>query len=60
MRIRGGGNDCHKVAVLRRGDAPILLEGLIPGRHEDDLMEPEGVQVELLHSPLIIKSAERR
>lgn len=43
MRIRRGGDDCHKVAVLCGGDAPVLLEGLIPGRHEDNLMEPEGV-----------------
>ena len=42
-RVGGRGDHRHEVPVLSRGDLALLLEGLGPGGHEDDLVESEDV-----------------
>jgi len=42
-RVGGRGDHRHEVTVLGRGDLALLLEGLGPGGHEDDLVESEDV-----------------
>jgi hypothetical protein len=56
VRVRGGGDDRHEVAVLGGGDLALVLLPGLAGGHEDHLVEPEpggrlasGYEVPVVH-----------